>query len=552
MSDFWKRWEGQVVDHKYQLQRCLGSTDHSVVFLAELRDPEPRKVAVKFVSSDIPEAEKEVAAWNAAAQLSHPNLLHIFGTGTCKIDDRDLLYVAMEYAEEDLGEILPQRALQPNEAREVLNVVVDVLVFLHGKNLVHGNIKPSNILALGDQLKMSSDTIRPAGEPRGMSRERSAYDAPEIATAAYTPASDVWSLGVTLVEVLTQQPAVLPYNEDAEPVVPPTLREPFFEVARHALRRNPRVRWASSRIAERLNLTVAVGPKAVAVAAASASAVPAPSAAAMPVPTPLPAVAPLSVPLSEERAVPLAKKPPKPAARPPVAARAVDKQPRQAIVLPNYVVPVLAAVLILAAIIALPKILRNRTQPGVNATSASAPPAVSSAPADKGRSSSKSKESAVKLPTPSNLKVGDSAESSASGTPAPATKSVTPATTEPAVLRSALSASAATPKTSAAPTGRGEVLDQVLPEVPAKALATIQGTVRVGVKVHVDEAGNVSDATLDSRGPSPYFADLALKAARRWVFNSPEAGGRSVPSDWLIHFSFTQAGVQAASQQVTP
>src|SRR5208282_293333 len=41
MSDVWKRWEGQVVDHKYQLQQFLGSTDHSVVFLAEFHDPRP-------------------------------------------------------------------------------------------------------------------------------------------------------------------------------------------------------------------------------------------------------------------------------------------------------------------------------------------------------------------------------------------------------------------------------------------------------------------------------------------------------------------------------
>ncbi len=43
MSETWKKWEGQVVDHKYQLLKHVGSTDHSVVFLAEFHDPELRQ-----------------------------------------------------------------------------------------------------------------------------------------------------------------------------------------------------------------------------------------------------------------------------------------------------------------------------------------------------------------------------------------------------------------------------------------------------------------------------------------------------------------------------
>ena len=95
-------------------------------------------------------------------------------------------------------------------------------------------------------------------------------------------------------------------------------------------------------------------------------------------------------------------------------------------------------------------------------------------------------------------------------------------------------------------------MDQVEPQASAKALSTIQGTVRVGVKVHVDAAGNVSEATLDNAGPSHYFADLALNAARRWVFTPPEADGHSVASDWLIQFHFTHSGVQSTPQQLAP
>jgi TonB family protein len=91
-----------------------------------------------------------------------------------------------------------------------------------------------------------------------------------------------------------------------------------------------------------------------------------------------------------------------------------------------------------------------------------------------------------------------------------------------------------------------------LPEVSEKARATIQGRVRVAVRAHVDAAGAVSNAEFDSRGPSQYFADAALKAARRWEFTPPEISGRSVPSEWLIRFEFSQSGAKAFPKQIAP
>jgi hypothetical protein len=45
---------------------------------------------------------------------------------------------------------------------------------------------------------------------------------------------------------------------------------------------------------------------------------------------------------------------------------------------------------------------------------------------------------------------------------------------------------------------------------------------------------------------------LALKAAGKWVFGSPDLEGKSVPSEWLIHFDFAQSGVVALPQQTAP
>ena len=113
-----------------------------------------------------------------------------------------------------------------------------------------------------------------------------------------------------------------------------------------------------------------------------------------------------------------------------------------------------------------------------------------------------------------------------------------------------------TPSRAAANSGTGPahggVLEQILPDIPDKALATISGKVRVTVLAHVDAAGNVSDAEFENPGPSKYFADAALKAVRRWEFSSPEVGGRSIPSEWLVRFEFSSSGIEAFPTQSSP
>ena len=571
MSAIWKRWEGQVIDHKYQLRHFLGSTDHSAVFLAEFRDPEPHKAAVKFLSANLPDSGEILEDWKAGQQLSHPNLLPIYSTGRCQIEDMDLVYAAMEYADENLSEILPHRALTPEEAREMLGVVVDVLVFLHGKKLTHGHIKPSNIVAIGDRLKLTSDTIQPLTEAREMRRQRDAYDAPEIPASAYTPAADIWSLGVTLVEALTQQPAFLPFNENAEPVISPSLREPFREVASHSLLRNPVARWTSMDIAERLDpeaaekfkagMTAAAAARVPVVQAASTTSAPANApvasasasiAVAPPQPvsssvSPAPPVSPLSVPLSKEPAVPLAKQPvagpatPRPPMPPPVPEPKSGS--RETMVLPNYVVPVFAALLVLVAIFALPKILRRGTQSANTATSATAPRTTAPAPVVAGNSAN-----APVAPEPSQPAKPDATQPSKNGS---ASNAASPSPSS-AVLRNSNSAPVATPRKTSEVPDRGEVLDQILPRPSSGALASVQGTVRVVIRVNVDAAGNVSQADLENAGPSKYFAEKSLEAARGWVFLSPAEEGHSVPSEWQIRFEFSPRGINAYPKQVKP
>ena len=97
-----------------------------------------------------------------------------------------------------------------------------------------------------------------------------------------------------------------------------------------------------------------------------------------------------------------------------------------------------------------------------------------------------------------------------------------------------------------------EVTHEVIPEVPQKSLSTIHGTLRVAVRVKVDESGNVSDATFDSPGPSEYFSKIAMKAARQWTFSPTASSGQSVPSEWVLHFRFTNAAAKVQPVRASP
>jgi TonB family protein len=98
----------------------------------------------------------------------------------------------------------------------------------------------------------------------------------------------------------------------------------------------------------------------------------------------------------------------------------------------------------------------------------------------------------------------------------------------------------------------GEALQQPEPDVLQSARKTIHGTVKVRVKVNVDRSGNVEDAEIESRGPSKYFARVALEAAQRWKFKPAEVGGRGVLSTWVIHFEFRHDGTKAVPTQILP
>jgi len=505
MSDTWKNWENQIIDEKFRLLRYLGGSEHSAVFLTERHAGERLvKAAIKIIPSAPDKGGLQLSSWQQAAELSHPHLIPIHEMGRSELGRMTFVYVVMECAEENLAQVLPDRALTSAEARQMLESVLDVLAYLHGKGFVHGRIKPANIMASGDELKVSSDALRRGGESPDVTAYPTPYDPPEIArgtnsvSQSMSPAGDVWSLGMTLVETLTQHLPGARTAEQKEVMLPKSLQEPFLDIGRHCLLRNPQSRWTITQIAARLEGRVAT-----------------------------PQMRTIS---PEVRTAPPARQ------RIAVASRPLAKSR-------NYTVPIaVGCALVIAAIVAGPRLLRRHADTPQVPVATSEQPLVPPAP-KKGAPKQVASSLQERSTKPYTTSLAE--EERSSKTPVPV-----PALIHPESMHEEETNTAA--RFPAVSTAHGEVVHQAAPDVLQSARNSIRGTVRVSVKVNVDRSGNVEDAELESRGPSKYFARAALAAAQDWKFKPPKVGGRGVLSTWTLQFEFTRDATTVVPTQEMP
>jgi TonB family protein len=239
VTEDWTRWQGHLINGTYPLGRLLGSSDHSGVFLTRSAQHGLTEAAIKLVPADRATAELLLPRWKRAGSLSHPHLLRLLEWGGCQLEGLPYLYVVMEYADQTLKQLLSHRALNDEEAREMLLPALDALAFLHGRNLLQGGLKPANILVVGDQLKLASDTVCRVGDER-FSRDRasdSQQDPQDRGTAA-----DIRALGETLIEALTRRrPAGLQAAAQAA-VLPADFSPMFREVVAGCLNVDPQKR----------------------------------------------------------------------------------------------------------------------------------------------------------------------------------------------------------------------------------------------------------------------------------------------------------------------
>jgi serine/threonine protein kinase len=233
-----KEWEGLTVDGKFALLEWLGGTvDHGFFLTIRLGTV---KSAIKLIRAEGAEADAYLAQWEAAKSLSHTHLMPIYEYGRCVLEGVSLVYVITEHADRVLSQFVQQRALAPDETRDILSPIFNALGYLHAQGCVHGHVKPSNVLIVEDELKLSTDDLLVLGEIRKAVKSTGPYDAPElVAGTTVTPAADVWSLGMTVTEALTQR---LPDWDPAtglEPALPRFMPQPFPTLVQDCLRIDP-------------------------------------------------------------------------------------------------------------------------------------------------------------------------------------------------------------------------------------------------------------------------------------------------------------------------
>jgi serine/threonine protein kinase len=213
-------------------------------------------VAVKVFRADVCSRE----AWDARvrrgaelrAGLSHPNLVPVRGAGWW--DGRP--YVAVEFVPQGSLVVKPDGKLMPvRQALHLVEQLGEVVGYLHRQGVVHGNLKPSNVLLAAGEIPRVVDPYLTGGLFLGPRSDAGlAYLAPELLDdPALEPRqnTDVYGLGLILYELLTGRPAM--YSETGEGLadevryrepVPPSQLNPAVTdyvdaVCLKCLRKNP-------------------------------------------------------------------------------------------------------------------------------------------------------------------------------------------------------------------------------------------------------------------------------------------------------------------------
>ena len=229
-----------------------------------------RDVAVKVLnerlSTDKSFVERFRREAQAAANLSHPNIVSLYDYGT----DGPTNFIVMEYIDgRSVGEVIEaEGALLPERAAEIAADVAKALERAHTAGLVHRDIKPNNImLTSSGQTKVTDfGIVRALGgdtdhqmTQTGMVIGTAAYLSPEQAQGnAVDARSDVYSLGCVLYEMLTGKPPfsgdtplAVAYKHVREDPVPPSTTNPdvptdLDAVTLKALAKNPDNRYSSA------------------------------------------------------------------------------------------------------------------------------------------------------------------------------------------------------------------------------------------------------------------------------------------------------------------
>ena len=260
-------WPGPPVLDRYRVTGKLGTGGMGVVYRAERCDGEySKEVAIKIIpwaAGDDGLLERFRTERSILARLNHPNIAGLLDGGATA---DGLPYFAMEVAEGvPIDEYVKEEKPSPRELVELFRRVCGAVSYAHRNLIVHRDLKPGNILVFRGPNGVANPKLLDFGvaklldESDAATRTRALtpeYASPEqISGAPVTTASDVYSLGVLLYELVTGR---RPYRVTTgvidlataickeEPVEPgPECDADLAKIALMALRKEPERRYAS-------------------------------------------------------------------------------------------------------------------------------------------------------------------------------------------------------------------------------------------------------------------------------------------------------------------
>ncbi len=205
---------GTVLGERYELKEKIGEGGMADVFTAHCRILD-RIVAVKILKEEFSQDKSFVQKFRtealAAARLSHPNIVNIFDVG----QENSIHYIVMEYIEgQTLQRIISEEApLSVKRAVDIAIMICYGVQHAHERGIIHRDIKPHNILIttqgtvkvadFGIAQAVNKKTITFGGDIEGSVH----YISPEQAKGdTVSPATDIYSLGCVLYEMLTAKP----------------------------------------------------------------------------------------------------------------------------------------------------------------------------------------------------------------------------------------------------------------------------------------------------------------------------------------------------------
>ncbi len=260
----WTDLEGREVMGRWVLKRLVRPEGRTAWFEAMDAGGAPAMVSLTEALND---EEELLARLRAAAEIRHPNVVTVREAHTTLMDDTPIVMAAMEPTDENLADVLRERALDATEALPLMDALLKGLGVIHSRQLVHGRMETASVLAMGDTVKLRSDCLQLAGTaPPGRAAE------------------DVRGVGRIVTQALTRR---IPANEN-DPVLQ-LLPEPLGRSVRRALSGNATVEEIAVLAGTRLVPRPAAMPKPVTVERSSSLPV---ARETRPQPFPMPAVGP--------------------------------------------------------------------------------------------------------------------------------------------------------------------------------------------------------------------------------------------------------------------